>query len=116
MTVQIPSDHHVRLVDSDDIIAVFADCKAVTVQYEQGSAVRNIRTWAYTVKDFAKRFGLLQVSRSAAVNKSKIGKITPAAYRANCIDLHFRRDGLKPVQVSRRLTPSVRRALRSQSG
>ena len=115
MIVQIPSQHHVRLVDSDDIIAVFADCKAVTVQYEQGFAVRNIRTWAYTVKDFAKRFGLLQVSRSAAVNKSKIGKITPAAYRANCIDLHFdlhfNRDALKPVRVSRRLTPSVRRSL-----
>lgn len=116
MIVQIPSEHHVRLIDSDDIIAVFADNKAVTVQYEQGQAVRNIRTLAYTVKDFAKRFGLLQVSRSAAVNKSKIGKITPAAYRANCIDLHFNRDCLKPVRVSRRMTPTVRRALRSQSG
>ena len=116
MIVQIPSEHHVRLVDSDDIIAVFADCGAVTVMYEQGQAVRKIRTWAYTVKDFAKHVGMLTVSRSAAVNKSKIGKITPAAYRANCIDLHFNRDGLKPARVSRRLTPSVRRALRSQSG
>lgn len=116
MIVQIPSERHVRLIDSDDIIAVMADDKAVTVVYEQGQAVRNIRTWAYTVREFAKQVGMLPVSRSAAVNKSKIVKITPAAYRANCIDLHFRSDGLKPVRVSRRLTPSVRRVLRTQSG
>lgn len=111
MIVQIPSEHRIRLIDSDDIIAVLADDKAVTVHYEQGQAVRSIRTWAYTVKDFAKRFGLLQVSRSAAVNQQKVGKITPSRYRANCIDLHFRSDGLKPVRVSRRLTPAVRRSL-----
>lgn len=111
MIVQIPSEHHVRLIDSDDIIAVFADDKAVTVVYEQGQTVRKIRTWAYTVREFAKQVGMLPVSRSAAVNKSKIGMIKPAKYRANCIDLHFKRDGLKPIQVSRRMTPSVRRSL-----
>lgn len=116
MIVQIPSQHHVRLVDSDDIIAVFADDKAVAVMYEQGASVRIIKTWAYTVKDFAKYVGMLPVSRSAAVNQQKVGMIKPAKYRANCIDLHFKRDCLKPVRVSRRLTPSVRRALRSQSG
>lgn len=116
MIVQIPSEHHVRLIDSDDIIAVFADDKAVAVMYEQGASVRRIKTWAYTVKDFAKHVGMLTVSRSAAVNPAKIGMIKPATYRANCIDLHFRRDGLKPIQVSRRLTPSVRHALRTQSG
>lgn len=111
MIVQIQSEHHVRLIDSDDIIAVFADNKAVTVVYEQGQAVRSIRTWAYTVQELSTYVGLLPVSRSAAVNKSKIGKIKPAPYRANCIDLHFKRDGLKPIQVSRRLTPTVRRSL-----
>lgn len=116
MIVQIPSEYKVRLIDSDDIIAVFADGKAIIVMYEKGAEVSKIRTWAYTVNEFATHVGMLTVSRSAAVNKSKIAMIKPARYRANCIDLHFKRDALKPVQVSRRMTPTVRRSLRTQSG
>lgn len=111
MIVQIPSEYKVRLIDSDDIIAVFADGKAIIVMYEKGAEVSKIRTWAYTVKEFATHVGMLTVSRSAAVNQVKISMIKPAKYRANCIELHFKRDCIKPVQVSRSLTQSVMRAL-----
>lgn len=111
MRISIPSGYRLRIVDTDDIIMVKADDKAVKVVFEQGNAVKELRTWAYTVEEFARHAGLLQIHRATAINPEKIREVR-SAIAFNCLDIYMDAD-VEPVSSSRRHTPAVRRAIKS---
>lgn len=109
MILSIASQHRIRRVDQSDIIMVKAEDKRVVIFVERGALFETIQTWDYTVKSFADAAGLLPVHRKYAVNPDKVVAVLSTPF--NTIDLHFG-NGAPSIEASRRLTPSVRRALR----